>query len=388
MKRDLTLTLFNSHEYFRCAPNCGIFTLVDKLAPPTSAHAGPSRPSSVASHRSLTSSYSASGRATPSTDRLRRGATTPSFGTRSVKSKDDEITTPSRVLGNSTATNAARAEARITAGSRASKYLNMTAKQLNERGTDTTPTSTPVKSLIGSTTTTPKAIKTLATPSLTSSTSRVARPSLGGLATPKARGTQRMASASEMMPPPPSPNPKLAAAASQANTAALAALEDEIRELKQRNADLEEQVAAAEQAQIERDGRDGDASARVEELEKGLAQAQKEAEELRAQLSASNGDMSTARARADELQASGGKLQAELDAKNAEIADLKKQMELAAERASGELEAGMEAKREEVRKVEERAEAAELEAAEMKRLVDELTLAGNVSRSILAPLIF
>ena len=57
---------------------------------------------------------------------------------------------------------------------------------------------------------------------------------------------------------------------------------------------------------------------------------------------------------------------------------LQKDMKLAAERAAGELEAGMEAKRAEVRKVQDRAEQAEAEGSEMRALVEELTHAGQV----------
>ena len=53
-------------------------------------------------------------------------------------------------------------------------------------------------------------------------------------------------------------------------------------------------------------------------------------------------------------------------------------MKLAAERAAGELEAGMEAKRAEVKKMQIRAEQAEAEGSEMRTLVEELTHAGQV----------
>ncbi|KAL1408032.1 hypothetical protein Q8F55_004829 [Vanrija albida] len=348
-------------KYFECAPMCGIFALADKLSPPTSERAAPSRPASVASQRSLTSSYSASGRVTPAG----RRAVTPSFGSRSVSGRpradDDPSLTPTaerrtQPLGNSTVSNAARAEAKITAGSRASKYLGMTAKQLEAR-TGTAPATTPAKSLAASTTT-PRASKI----GIGGVTPARGRPSIGGLTTPKPRAP-RMSSATEMMPPPPSPQAK------QQNHAA-AELERELDELRRKNAELEDQLSNAD-ALAEAQRQD------AEDLRLDLERVKGEAEALEVQLATTNSSASEHRQRADELNQSGDKLKEELEAKIKELTEVQREMQLAAERASGELEAGIEAKRVEVRKVEERAEAAEFEAAEMKRLVDELTLAGN-----------
>ncbi|TXT13250.1 hypothetical protein VHUM_00617 [Vanrija humicola] len=332
-------------QYFECAPMCGIFALADKLSPPTSERAAPSRPASVASQRSLTSSYSASGRVTPAG----RRAVTPSFGTRSVsgrpKADEDPSVTPT----------AARAEAKITAGSRASKYLGVTAKQLEAR---TGVAAAPAKSLTASTTTTPRASKI----GIAGVTPARGRPSIGGLTTPKPR-VPRMSSATEMMPPPPSPQAK------QQNHAA-AELERELEELRRKNTELEDQLSNAD-ALAEAQRQD------AEELRLDLERVKAEAEALEVQLATTNSSASEHRQRADELNQSGDKLKEELEAKIKELTEVQREMQLAAERASGELEAGIEAKRVEVRKVEERAEAAEFEAAELKRLVDELTLAGN-----------
>lgn len=342
----------NNHrvKYFECEPNCGIFTLAEKLAPPTSMQPPNSRPASVASHRSLNSSYSASGRVTPAGDRTRKGATTPSFGTRSLSGR----VPPKKAEGSDS--KSAAAAAHITEGSRASKYLGMTAKQLDARTTGISTNSASLGSRT-STSVTPKATRSGAT-----TPGRVPRPSLGGsLATPKARGPRQ----SEMMPPPPSPQTSKVV---QPNTAAL---EKEIEELRRRNAELEEQVVNLPEP--------ADDTERLEALQAEVESAKAEADALRIQLSASSGNADDVKQKVEELQTSSSKLKEELTAKEREVEELQKEMRIAAERAAGELEAGMDARREEIRQAEERAEAAETESADLKKLVDELTTAGNVS---------
>lgn len=168
-----------------------------------------------------------------------------------------------------------------------------------------------------------------------------------------------------MMPPPPSPQTSKVASP---NTAAL---EKEIEELRRRNAELEEQV-------LNLPDTSGDAE-RLDALQTEVENAKAEADALRIQLSASSGDADGVKQRVEELQASSTKLKEDLTVKEREIDELQKEMRIAAERAAGELEAGMDARREEMRQVEERADAAEIEALELKKLVDELTTAGNVS---------
>ncbi|ELU38460.1 CAP-Gly domain-containing protein [Rhizoctonia solani AG-1 IA] len=146
-------------RYFTCAPKCGVFTLPNKLSAPLGRSIP--RPSSAASHYT-------NGRTTPSVS----GRTTPSFAPvktipAPVKKKTEDTT--------------------ITAGSRASKYVGVTATDLNSRNTasPTRAASTPLG--------TPKAGRTLPTPRT--------RPSLAqpGNSTPKA------ARPYNPMPPPPVP---------------------------------------------------------------------------------------------------------------------------------------------------------------------------------------
>lgn len=248
---------------------------------------------------------------------------------------------------------AAHAAANITEGSRASKYLGMTAKQLDARST-------------GSASSTGSGLNNSVTPKAnkigTTTPGRVARPSLGGsLATPKARAARH----SEMMPPPPSPQaPKVAAA----NTAAL---EKEIEELRRRNTELEDQVTSIPDTS-------GDAE-RMEVLQAEVENAKAEADALRIQLAASSGDAEGVKQKVEELQTSSSKLKEDLVAKEREVAELQKEMRISAERAAHELEAGLDARQGEMREVEERADAAETEVGELKKLVEELTTAGNVS---------
>ncbi|KAK6907893.1 hypothetical protein I203_101894 [Kwoniella mangroviensis CBS 8507] len=349
-------------SYFSCPPLCGIFVIATKLSPPT---AGPSRPSSVASsHRSLASSsasYSLHGRATPSFDRTLRDSTTTTPGrtTRAVSSSvrrapvlyDDEPLPTRTALGTSTSANAG-VESKITAGSRASRYVGMTAKQLDSARAGTLSAS--VKS-----TTTPKPSRISMGVGVTPA--RSARQSIGGsLVTPRpARGPR--ASNIHEMPPPPSP--------SSINRVVVArqteALEEEIRELKRRNAELEEDLRNVAEAASD--------LPQLEELQNQASQAREEADSLRSQLA----DAQDAARLAEELQLAHTASREELATKEKALNDLKKEMKLVSERNEAELSAGMEAKKEEVKKMTQRAEAAEMEAVEMKALVDELTNAGQ-----------
>lgn len=251
---------------------------------------------------------------------------------------------------------AAHAAANITEGSRASKYLGMTAKQLDARSSGTASTGSGLNNSV-----TPKATKI----GTTTTPGRVPRPSLGGsLATPKARAARP----SEMMPPPPSPQ------ASKVASANTAALEKEIEELRRRNTELEDQVANTPDTS-------GDAE-KLEALQAEVENAKAEADALRIQLSASSGDAEGVKQKVEELQSSSNKLKEDLATKERELTELQKEMRISAERAAHELEAGMDARREEMREVEERADVAETEVAELKKLVDELTTAGNVSYSV------
>jgi chromosome segregation ATPase len=198
-----------------------------------------------------------------------------------------------------------------------------------------------------------------------------ARQSLGGFATPKAR-PPRASNAMDMMPPPPSPGHIGRAVQAHQNQ-----LEDEIRELKRRNAELEEQLRALPsemESQTER--------RRLEALQSEVDRLREEADSLRYQLSASQADAADASKLAEELQiqvGGGTNGKDELEGKERELTRLQKEMKLLEERMKGELEAGMEAKRVEVRRMEERAEAAETEGSEMRSLVEGLTQAGQVS---------
>jgi chromosome segregation ATPase len=168
-----------------------------------------------------------------------------------------------------------------------------------------------------------------------------------------------------MMPPPPSPQ------ASKVASANTAALEKEIEELRRRNTELEDQVANTPDTS-------GDAE-KLEALQAEVENAKAEADALRIQLSASSGDAEGVKQKVEELQSSSSKLKEDLATKERELTELQKEMRISAERAAHELEAGMDARREEMREVEERADVAETEVAELKKLVDELTTAGNVS---------
>ncbi|RXW17083.1 hypothetical protein EST38_g8770 [Candolleomyces aberdarensis] len=180
-------------QYFKCSENCGVFVAASKLSPPTVG-----RPPSVASNRNngratpalpsgrITPSFStssyyatsrtpsasfANGRATPSASTTRM----PSFNTPSLRSRS----TTAAAAAKPKTPNAALSD-KITEGSRAAKYMTMTAKDLNSsRGPKTKPVPVPLASSSPSSATSPKQ------PSRASST---ASPTRGGspFTTPKA----------------------------------------------------------------------------------------------------------------------------------------------------------------------------------------------------------
>ncbi|KAJ6593784.1 hypothetical protein B0H19DRAFT_916405 [Mycena capillaripes] len=155
-------------QYFTCPPNCGVFVATTKLSPPTVGPGAVHRPSSVASSRGGRTTPSISGRTTPSTSmsfstssrmtpsastsRMSTGRTTPSNGGRitpSYAGRATPGTTPAararaRVLAKpaTIASPSASLTETLTAGSRASKYVSMTAKQLSSRDAASS-TSTP-----------------------------------------------------------------------------------------------------------------------------------------------------------------------------------------------------------------------------------------------------
>ncbi|KAL6305023.1 hypothetical protein BKA93DRAFT_731910 [Sparassis latifolia] len=135
----------NGKQYFVCPRSCGVFVASTKLSLPTVGFGTISRPSSVASTRSMqsgrkTPSISMSnGRVTPCTS---NGRVTPSAqGGR----RTPGIVPPSRIRsagpdssGNPiTPMRGAPLQNSITPGSRASRYVGMTAKQLSSRGAGT-----------------------------------------------------------------------------------------------------------------------------------------------------------------------------------------------------------------------------------------------------------
>ncbi|KAL7420492.1 hypothetical protein Q5752_004442 [Cryptotrichosporon argae] len=335
-------------QYFECPANCGVFVVASKLSPPTS---GPSRPASVASsYRSMTSALS--GRQTPAHERPRPTTTTPGRATRVVSSRLDESVAKRTLLGNSTSTNAnananapaAIAEGKITAGSRASKYLGMTAKQLAARSALASSTAT----VTGATT--PRAPRVSG---VTATATPRGRPSFGGTFTPKARPSQ--SNAAEMMPPPPSP------------TRITARLEAELADLQRRHAELEEARGSDEHA----------THARMEELRAECEKAKEEADALRYQLTAAKRDAADASRLAEELQAAQGGWREEKERLEKEAQEVKREMKLQAERAQGELEANIEDRRREVGELVKRAESAEARAETAAAEAHELKVSGE-----------
>ncbi|KAG8709992.1 hypothetical protein FRC09_000365, partial [Ceratobasidium sp. 395] len=139
----------NGIHYFTCAPKCGVFTLPNKLSAPTTAR-NAARPASV---NSMASSHAYGGRTTPSVS----GRTTPSHapGARSM------IAPAIRKKGPFDGP--AHSESNITAGSRASKYLGMTANELGQRNGTASTNSSPTRSA-STPQGTPKAPRALPTP--------------------------------------------------------------------------------------------------------------------------------------------------------------------------------------------------------------------------------
>ncbi|TBU64450.1 hypothetical protein BD310DRAFT_398484 [Dichomitus squalens] len=244
-------------QYFSCPPNCGVFVASTKLSAPT-VGVSHSRPSSVASTRSgrMTPSLSASGRVTPSgfgngrkTPSMSNGRVTPSIGngrvTPSISNgrvtpaastgrKTPSLQTPSaRPRPSATTTRTLVTPGRttnvptnITPGSRAAKYVGMTAKQLSRTpqspvraagstspsrstgfGSPVQPSrqlASPTRSTPASPFSTPKALGASRPSGIgmglpTSTTPSKSRPSFSN--TPRARIPSAIA-----MPPPPSPS--------------------------------------------------------------------------------------------------------------------------------------------------------------------------------------
>ncbi|CAL1706972.1 unnamed protein product [Somion occarium] len=154
-------------QYFSCPPLCGVFVATTKLSAPTVSYGSISRPSSVASVRNGRMTPSISGRVTPSssvakvtgrpaqkTPSISSGRVTPSFmngrstPSTSIGRKTPAVTpTAPRILTTVRTPSATRTrsstsylhktpikqtmkENSITPGSRASRYIGMTAKQL------------------------------------------------------------------------------------------------------------------------------------------------------------------------------------------------------------------------------------------------------------------
>lgn len=168
-------------RYFACPPLCGVFVATTKLSPATTGIT--SRPASVASIRSGRMTPSISGRVTPSsaaprvngrvgqktpststgrvTPSFTGGRITPSFGRPTLGApvapappRKTPNVTPSVTRTRSstsylhkTPMKQTTKENNITPGSRASKYVGVTAKQLNNRGTHSGPNSPSRKSI-------------------------------------------------------------------------------------------------------------------------------------------------------------------------------------------------------------------------------------------------
>ncbi|KAJ7096443.1 hypothetical protein C8R44DRAFT_813037 [Mycena epipterygia] len=234
----------NGKQYFSCPPNCGVFIATTKLSAPTVGPGAVPRPSSVASSRGGRATPSVSGRNTPSTSMsfstssrmtpsasTSTGRTTPSNGGRITPSyvgRATPGTTPAararaRTIAKPASASPASLTDKLTAGSRASKYVSMTAKQLSSRdATSGTPSrrglepasparTLPSPSLISRTTSSPTRPPgspfSTPKPSLggrvsASGSSAMGRPSIS---TPRARIPSAVA-----MPPPASPSARSA----------------------------------------------------------------------------------------------------------------------------------------------------------------------------------
>ncbi|KAG5643612.1 hypothetical protein DXG03_000620 [Asterophora parasitica] len=147
----------NGVYYFSCPDNCGVFVAAPKLSPPTVGVGAIPRPPSVASSRGGRVTPALSGRMTPSgsssisgsrmtssSSSLSNGRITPSISGRVTPSFSSGRITPGvtpvararRTLTKSTTSRPPEVPVpveKFTAGSRASKYMSMTAKQLSSR---------------------------------------------------------------------------------------------------------------------------------------------------------------------------------------------------------------------------------------------------------------
>ncbi|KAG2150614.1 hypothetical protein DEU56DRAFT_780997 [Suillus clintonianus] len=126
-------------QYFVCPPSCGVFVATTKLSAPTIPSSY--RPPSVASSRGGRITPSFSGRVTPSHSlSFGSGRITPS----NLYSRPNAGTTPAArktkptpQLGLSPSQRRPGLDTQITSGSRASKYIGLTAKQLKANGDGT-----------------------------------------------------------------------------------------------------------------------------------------------------------------------------------------------------------------------------------------------------------
>ncbi|KAF8530397.1 hypothetical protein BU17DRAFT_36275 [Hysterangium stoloniferum] len=251
-------------SYFTCAPKCGVFVASSKLS------ATIPRPSSVASSFGrttpslppisgrVTPAFSASGRGTPAFSAGRAtparsvsGRVTPSFATPAARPRHSIAAPGTTPVARPRKTNVV-AETSFTAGSRASRYLNMTAQELQNarNGIESKPAS-PTR--ISSSSMSP-----FATPKPSSS----GRPSVVGIPTPggiKSRqsaggfgfgggagGTPRSGRKTEMLPPPSPVSPsKRALTGSPSLKVGLTAASpnDQLSDLETRNRELQERIA-------------------------------------------------------------------------------------------------------------------------------------------------
>ncbi|KAG2145954.1 uncharacterized protein EDB93DRAFT_1150216 [Suillus bovinus] len=126
-------------QYFVCPPNCGVFVATAKLSAPTIPSSY--RPPSVASSCGGRITPSFSGRVTPSHSlSFGSGRITPS----NLYSRSNAGTTPAArktkpipQIGLSQSPSRPGLDTQITSGSRASKYIGLTAKQLKANGDST-----------------------------------------------------------------------------------------------------------------------------------------------------------------------------------------------------------------------------------------------------------
>ncbi|KAG1732188.1 uncharacterized protein EDB91DRAFT_1152086 [Suillus paluster] len=201
-------------QYFVCPPNCGVFVATTKLSAPTIPSSY--RPPSVTSSRSGRVTPSFSGRVTPSHSlSFGSGRVTPSnlYGRPSAGTTPAaRKTKPTPQLGLSQSPRRPGLEAQITSGSRASKYIGLTAKQLKANGdgtpeytirTPSSPSRGPLDSSIHSSDspfTTPKAGATSRAPNTYNGAHTPGLKGRPSLNTPRPRIPSAVA-----MPPPASP---------------------------------------------------------------------------------------------------------------------------------------------------------------------------------------